>query len=27
LKAEIYEILKEAVDWWGRRELYDEMKG
>jgi len=27
LKAEIYEILKEAVDWWGRQELYDEMKG
>ncbi len=27
LKAEIYEILEEAIDWWGRQEIYDEMEG
>ncbi|MCD6341282.1 MAG: hypothetical protein J7L83_00260 [Thaumarchaeota archaeon] len=27
LKAEIYELLEEAVGWWGRQEVYDEMEG
>ena len=27
LKHEIYEVLKEAIDWWGRQETYDVMEG
>ena len=25
LRAEIYELLEEAVCWWGEQEVYDEM--
>ena len=25
LKAEIYELLEEAISWWGGREVYDGM--
>jgi len=25
LKAEIYEMLEESIDWWGRQENYDEL--
>ena len=27
LKHEIYEVLEEAIDWWGRQETYDAMEG
>ena len=27
LKSEIYEILEEAIDWWGQQEVCDEMEG
>jgi len=27
LKHEIYEILEEAIDWWGRQEIFDAMEG
>jgi len=27
LKAEIYEVLEEAIDWWGRQETYDAIEG
>ncbi len=26
LKHEIYEVLEEAVGWWGRQEVYDGME-
>ena len=26
LKAEIYELLDQAVSWWGEQEIYDEME-
>ena len=26
LRAEIYELLEEAVGWWGRQEVYSEME-
>ena len=25
LKHEIYELLEEAISWWGGREVYDGM--
>jgi len=27
LKAEIYELLEEAMGWWDRQEVYNEMEG
>ena len=27
LKAEIYEVLEEAIDWWGRQAVFDAMEG
>ena len=27
LKHEVYELLEQAVSWWGRQEVYDEMEG
>ena len=26
LRAEIYELLEEAMEWWGWQEVYDEME-
>jgi len=26
LKAEIYEILEEVIDWWGRQEVFNIMR-
>jgi len=27
LKHEVYELLEEAIDWWGRQEVFGAMKG
>jgi len=27
LKSEIYEVLEEAIDWWGRQETYSAIEG
>jgi len=27
LRAEIYELLEEAISWWGEQEIYNEMEG
>jgi len=27
LRHEIYELLEEAVSWWGRQEVFDTMEG
>jgi len=26
LKAEIYELLEESIDWWGRQQIMDDIK-
>jgi len=25
LRAEVYEVLDQAVSWWGEQEIYDEI--
>jgi len=27
LRAEIYEVLDQAVSWWGEQEVFDAMEG